>query len=138
MNQTMQLKLTTDYAIRCILYIAEKGTFVSNSEISEQMHISEIYIPKVLFPLKQAGLLETKQGAQGGVRLQVSPEKLTLLQIISVMEGTIRLNRCLEDDKFCSRNGLANCPVHKTYAKLQKMTEEYLSSVTIQDLLNDR
>ncbi len=41
---------------------------------------------KILHNLSRAGIIETKEGKFGGVRLIVSPEKLTLLMIFDAIE----------------------------------------------------
>lgn len=53
---------------------------------------------------------------------------------VDYMEGTTRINRCLEPDHFCSRNGTETCPVRKYYEELQSKFDETLHSVTIAKL----
>lgn len=48
----MHLKISTDYAIRMVLYLAEKRRLVQSRELSEQLHIPQSYV------LKVAGILE--------------------------------------------------------------------------------
>ena len=52
----MQLKLTTDYAIRTIVYLATQSGITSVAEIGSKMGISENYLMKVLKALKDAGM----------------------------------------------------------------------------------
>ena len=62
----MQLKLTTDYAIRTIVYLATQSGITSVAEIGSKMGISENYLMKVLKALKDAGLVAGYQGKRGG------------------------------------------------------------------------
>ncbi len=62
----MQLKITTDYAIRTIVYLATQSGITSVAEIGSKMGISENYLMKVLKTLKDAGLVAGYQGKRGG------------------------------------------------------------------------
>ena len=57
--------------------------------------------------------------------------------IIVAMEGTTRINRCLEPDGYCSRNGVPNCPVHKFYSRIQTKLDEAFQEMTVAALLAD-
>ena len=51
----MQLKLTTDYAIRTIVYLATQSGITSVAEIGSKMGISENYLMKVLKGIERCG-----------------------------------------------------------------------------------
>ena len=102
----MQLKLTTDYAIRTVVYLATQSGITSVAEIGSKMGISENYLMKVLKALKDAGLVAGYQGKRGGYAISKKPEEISLWDIVEVMEGTTKINRCLEADGFCSRHGI--------------------------------
>ena len=48
----MQLKITTDYAVRIVYYLALHRGTVTAAELSEALKISESYIPKITKKLK--------------------------------------------------------------------------------------
>lgn len=52
----MQLNITTDYAIRIVIYLAIKEKLTTSKEISEAMFILERYIGKITRKLKEQGL----------------------------------------------------------------------------------
>jgi len=133
----MQLKATTDYAIRTILYLAETQRITSSAEVSEKMGIPRKYLINIIGAMKDAGLIETYSGKKGGYKLGRPAAEISLFDIISVMEGTVRLNRCLEDDRYCSRFATENCPVRKAYVDMQAYWEKYLKGITIENLLKD-
>ena len=53
------------------------------------------------------------------------------------MEGTTRINRCLDPDGYCSRNGVPTCPVHKFYTRIQSYLDEAFQDKTIASLMED-
>ena len=133
----MQLKVSTDYAIRIVYYLALKGDTATSSEISGQMGIPQSVIATLATPLQKAGLLTTQRGAGGGFALCRRPEDISLYAIINAMEGTTRINRCLEVDGFCSRNGVPTCPVHKFYSHIQSYLDAAFQDKTIASLMED-
>ena len=132
----MQLNVTTDYAIRVILYLSMKGGISSSKELSEKMAIPEKYVLKVARKLSEAGLTKTHIGKNGGFSVIKPTEKISLLDIISTMENTTKINRCLDEDNFCSRYATETCPVRSFYCILQEEFENKLSLITIQDLIS--
>lgn len=133
----MQLNLKTDYAIRTLLYLATKNATASSTEISEQMVIPKSMISEFAVPLQRAGILTTQRGAGGGFALGRTPADIFLHEVINLLEGTTRINRCLEDNHKCSRNATATCPVRKFYVRVQTYLEEAFRDKTIASLLED-
>lgn len=54
---------------------------------------------------------------------------------MKLMEDTVKINRCLEEDYFCSRNAVEICDMHKLYQTFQDIYAWYFSSVSIADLM---
>jgi len=131
----MQFNITTDYAIRTVLYLAIRNEIVTSKEIAESMGIPLYYLFKITAKLVKVGILQRFQGVNGGFMLQKTPEQITLYDIIEALESTTKINRCLEEDKYCSRFATDNCPVRNFYVKTQNEIEDKLKSVTIEKLL---
>ena len=134
----MQLNITTDYAIRIIVYLGMKGGFAASREVSDNMGIPYGYVLKIARKLVAAEIVTTSTGIYGGISLNKKPEDISLLDLIQVMESTTKINRCLEEDKYCSRFATETCPVRRFYCVLQDELESKLSSFTIADLLQQK
>lgn len=132
----MQLKLSTDYVIRIVLYLSMKKQSVSLKELSENISIDEYYILKFSKKLYDAGIVKRDDNIKDRFSLTKEPNQITMFDIINVMENTIKINLCLEEDEYCSRLATKTCPVRKFYCELQKDIESSLKSKTIQDLIN--
>ncbi len=134
----MRLQNTTDYAIRVMLFMAQQDGEVSTAEAAaREMGITYSYFNKVAWKIRMAGLIESVQGPSGGYRIAKNPADITLYDIVTVMEGDICINRCLDEDGFCSRNAAQTCPVHKTLEALQNQMIDTLRSVRISDLCDE-
>ena len=129
----MQLNITTDYAIRIVYYLALKEETITASELASVLKIPVNYISKITKKLKAAEIVQACEGIKGGYALMKKPGMISLF--VSSMEVTMKINRCLEPDGFCSRNATDYCNVHKALLNVQKTYEDALKSVTIADLI---
>lgn len=135
----MQLTLETDYAIRSLLYLSGKEETVSAREIGHAIALKWEHAQKILRKLHKHGLVSAVYGRQGGYRLNRRPEEISLYDILCVMENKIVINRCLEEDHFCSRpdvHDCMECPVHRFYLRVQNDLENTFRGTTLQDLLD--
>lgn len=131
----MKFQLATDYAIRILCYLYEHGNRLSTAaHLSEKLGITYLYFMKLTGVLKQAGLIQSVQGCNGGYQLARNAEKVSVYDVVQVIEGDIKINRCLEEDRFCSRNAADQCPVHKFFGSLQEDFITKLKSQRICDL----
>ena len=97
----MQLNVTTDYAIRIVLYLAIKKEITTSKEIGAAMGIPKNYVLKITHKLVEAGIIERLVGAQGGFSLAQKIDDITLLDILNIMEPTMRVTRFV----FLSKTG---------------------------------
>ena len=134
----MQLNLTTDYAIRVVLYLAETEGLVTSQELADFSKVSSNYIFKIMRKLVDAGYVEQFRGVKGGYKLCVKPEDISLWDIIELMEPTTAINRCLEKDYYCSRHGnVLGCQVNSVYKTFQTKMEDYFKSYSIRRILDE-
>ena len=65
----MQLKSSTDYAIRIVCYLASHNGMISTSELSKELCVSGTYIPKVAKKLKDANIIVALEGERVDILL---------------------------------------------------------------------
>ncbi|HMK61304.1 MAG TPA: Rrf2 family transcriptional regulator [Dissulfurispiraceae bacterium] len=129
----MEITRETDYAIRCLLYLSKKKHLPTVvDEIAQEMAIPKSFLSKIVQKLNRAGLLESFRGVKGGFKLTREPEAISLLDVISVMQGPVASNRCAVDKRAC--NFSCTCVVHPVWLDLRKMTEDYLSKINFEDM----
>lgn len=131
----MQINITTDYAIRIALHLARTERVTTSVEIANEMQIPQNYVPNIAKKLRNSGVILATFGPLGGYRLARPAEDISLLEIIEVMEGPLRINRCLEDDAYCSRQATEYCKVHQVYLRVQNNMREILAAQTLDKLL---
>ena len=134
----MKIKLTTDYAMRMINYLSDNKTVVPSTELAEKMNVPKQYVQSIGRKLKKAGYVDIMLGTSGGICLIKKPKDISLYDIVLLMEGSIKINRCLADEKMCNRNAASYCTIHKRFNTLQNIVEHNLKSVTFADLKQNR
>ena len=129
------LKRNTDYSLRALINLAQhyNDGLQSTRKVSEQQKIPYSLACKLMQRLHKAKLVESVMGPKGGFRLSKSPVKINLLEAVEAIQGPISLNRCLLGDLKCSLK--ERCPLHPKLSELQKRLEEYLSGISLADLL---
>ena len=130
----MQLRLETDYAIRCLLYLADGHDGASSSQIGEAIGLSQIYAQKILSNLRSKGFVLVTRGSRGGYSLAKDTADIGLLDVINRIEGTIAINRCVEPDGYCNRNAAEYCPMHVFYEDVQNLLEDVFGAVSLKDI----
>lgn len=139
----MSLNITTDYAIRIMMYLANDydpdplfapdGT-CSGKVIAEKMNIPYNYFLKIVPRLKDAGYLVSFQGRRGGYVLTMPPEDISLFDIIHVMGDDFILNGCTAPEGVCARNTPGFCAIHYVLTDAQNAIDNTLKSVNLAQL----
>lgn len=94
----MSYSLGVWQAMLASVYVADKVRlgefdFVPTRRIAEDLGIPAPSLARLLRSLNRAGIVETREGAGGGVRLAVPAERVTLLSIVDAIEQTLPLFR---------------------------------------------
>ena len=131
----MQFTMTTDYALRIVTYLSQKGDVVTTSQLSNELQIPMNYIPKIIKNLKNKKIIYAIEGVKGGYRLAKKPKSITLLDVILATETTMSFNKCLETNGTCSKNCQDSCAIRKILESLQNDMTHQLEKVTFSDLI---
>lgn len=133
----MRLSRAGEYAVRCIVYLAIQGVGVlsKRKQIAQAMDIPAQFLGKIARQLANAGLIEIVQGSNGGLRLVISPAKITMLEVIEAVIGEIFLNDCIlrPDSCVCSQT----CAAHQVWQKARNQLRDTLAEATFEKLLHE-
>ena len=134
----MKFSTKTRYGIRAMLELAlnETDKPLPIATIAERQGIPEAYLEQLMGLLKKNGLVISARGAQGGYMLAASPQQTSVASVIKALEGSLAPVTCLEDTEACSHSG--NCAMHLLYGRIMQGMDEVLSSITLQDMVNDQ
>ncbi|HQI00603.1 MAG TPA: Rrf2 family transcriptional regulator [Deltaproteobacteria bacterium] len=130
----MKLSTRSRYGVRLLLELAlnnAKGQ-VFLKDIAREEEISEKYLSLIIIPLKAAGLVSSMRGAHGGYVLAKPPSKITLKEVVNILEGDTCLVDCVKDPSKCSRSG--TCASRDIWGIISDRISETLDSFTLEDL----
>src|SRR5438132_12031683 len=87
----MRFSKKSEYALRALIELTKAygGTPVRRYQIAERQNIPIVFLEQILLALKHAGLLASTRGAQGGHVLIKPPAKVTLGQVIRILDGAL-------------------------------------------------
>jgi len=125
----LQIRRETDYAIRCVYYLAGKeDEVIMVNEISREMRMPKSFIAKILQRLSKAGIVDSYVGVKGGFHLAKKPQQISLYDVIIAIEGPIAMNRCTVNKRICSLS--STCRVHPIWVDVRKEVERILKKST--------
>ncbi|MBI5142004.1 MAG: Rrf2 family transcriptional regulator [Nitrospirae bacterium] len=134
------LKLSTkgQYGVRAMFEIARnfgKGT-TTIREISERQEVSVSYLEQLLNKLRHAGLVDSVKGPGGGYVLTREPSKVSVGEVLRVLEGPVAITTCLDPTgDGCAR--VDNCVTRMLWKTLGEKIESFLDGISLQELLNE-
>lgn len=134
----MKISTKGRYALRLMIDIAMHGTDenVSIRDVAARQDISIKYLEQIVSMLVRVGYLRSIRGAQGGYRLAKTPAEYTVGDILRITEGSLAPVTCLEDGQdSCER--ASKCVTKKLWKGLYEAVNNYVDSVTLEDLIND-
>lgn len=137
----LSMKISTKgrYALRVLVDLAEhsQNKNVSIREIAERQDISDKYLEGIVARLSAAGYVKSVRGKYGGYRLTKDPKDYTVYDILRVAEDSIALVDCLEtEENQCPRS--KTCMTLPLWEHMQTQFREYMSGVTLQDVLDKK
>ena len=124
---------SVEYALRTIVWLAmQDGSPQTTRQIAEATRVSPGYLSKVLQKLGRAGLVRSRRGLNGGFTLNVSPDELSPLDIINVIDPIRRIETCPLG--LAAHNGTL-CPLHHRLDDAIARIEKELGDTKISELL---
>jgi len=129
---------TVEYAIRAVLFIAQKsehGSKVGIKEISKGISAPEHFLAKILQDLSRKGLIQSIKGPNGGFYVEEASRKNTLADIVKAIDGDKLFTGCGLGLKICSEKN--PCPLHDQFKVIRKEISQMLESATVGEFNNE-
>lgn len=101
----------------------------SLGKIAQKEGISLPYLERIIARLKNKGLVHSVRGMSGGYILGKTPGKMTVGEVISVLESPLISRSCF----LCQRK--IDCGTKIVWAKINQNLRQTLNNLTIADLL---
>ena len=133
----MMISTKGRYALRVVIDLAQncKGNYISLKEIAARQGVSLKYLELIVANLNKAGIVLSMRGPAGGYKLASAPKDITAAQVITATEGSLTPVSCIENMGGCCDRA-DNCLTLPMWRKLEEIVQDYLGSVTIENLIN--
>lgn len=138
----MRVTTWTEYSLIITLHLAKRGqqpaSPVAARELAESERLPADYVEQILLRLRRAGIVESVRGAKGGYYLARDPSEISMRDVMTASEHqTFEMNCDVHpvDDERCSPG--SGCTIRPVWQALQQRIDDFLSSVTVADLLRD-
>ncbi len=138
----LTLTRKTDYALVALTHLAERQR-ESAGPVSARL-IAEAYnlpLPLLMNTLKElaaAKFITSTRGATGGYSLAVDPDQLTLLDVVTTIEGPVKLATCCDPlpimGQQCSVGG--RCPIKNSIQSLHHRLIDFFRGITLRQMLD--
>ena len=125
-------------AVHTLVCLSHSGRSLSSEVLAENICTNPTRVRRVMMGLKKAGLVETREGLDGGYRFCADPATLSLLQVAEAVNA--RFVDCAwhsgDIDRDCAIcSGMAGV-MDALYRQMNKQCAAYLSRITITDIEN--
>lgn len=101
MQTILKISEAAAIALHAADYMAGRGELCSAHDIARALGVSYNHLSKVLQALTRAGLVSPVRGPKGGFPLSPSGRRASVRDLMTAIDGPVRLHSCLMGHKVC-------------------------------------
>jgi Rrf2 family protein len=128
-----------DYGVLLLGHFAQhEEALASTTELAETYHMPRPVVANLLKEFCKAGLLESRRGLHGGYRLAHPASDISLLDVLSVIDGPVQLIDCavLDIAGASSQCGYEDvCPSRSPMRAVHRRIIDLLDGISLSELL---
>ncbi|MDP7166438.1 MAG: Rrf2 family transcriptional regulator [Nitrospinota bacterium] len=123
-----------EYALRALTYITvnSDSELIRTQEIAEAEGLPAPFLAKLLQQLARSGILVSVKGPKGGFGLARPPKEISLLEVVTAIDGEDGFMRCAIGLAECTDT--APCPLHDTWKPLRDQILDYMAGRSLANL----
>lgn len=130
----VKLSAKADYAVRAVLVLAAHGEGTMKGElIARAQDLPPKFVENILGELKHAGIVSSQRGPEGGYRLAVPPDEITVADVIRIVDGPIAAVAGVRPEQITYPPGAEALP--GVWLEARGMLRSVLETVTFADLV---
>lgn len=135
------LSNTCKYAIRAVVYLAvnsQGSEKIGIKKISKELSLPAPFLGKILQNLAKNKILSSTKGPNGGFGLGMKPEKISVFDIVKIIDGTEIFYECLIGMKICQnpKKGDERCPFYEKSHIVRENLLRIFKEQTVADFAN--
>jgi len=126
----------TDYAIRALCYIAKgEGDVVTVKDMTRCLKVPGPFLRKILQLLNKEKIVNSYKGKGGGFSLARDSREISVLELIEIFQGAIKLNEHTIRNKVCPE--VRGCPLKVRLDSIEEHIKYELNSITLYSLIKE-
>ena len=129
----MELSAKVRYALLALLELTkyhEPGEFLQIEQIAAFQQIPDRYLGQLLMVLRRCGIVRSQRGVKGGYMLSKTPREITILEILTCLEGT----SILEQSESKEPINIENMIILEVWQEATQAAMAVFGRYTLQDL----
>jgi Rrf2 family transcriptional regulator, iron-sulfur cluster assembly transcription factor len=133
----MRLSTKSRYAVTSLLDMvmhSDKGP-VSLADISQRQKISLSYLEQLFAKMRRNKLVISTRGPGGGYRLSVSPEEVSVSDIILAVDDKVEVTN---KDALPGANNYEPCLTEQLWDELSDQISSYLTGISLADMIHNQ
>ena len=134
----MHLSAQEEYGLRCLLQVAKREHQgpVQIGEIAQAEGLSPEYTAKLMRVLRQADLVVSTRGANGGYKLTHPPENTTVWQVLQLVGGPLFSTTFCDSHPGQMRDCVhtSDCSLRSLWHRIDDVLAKNLGAITLADL----
>ena len=136
----MRLSTKGRYAVMAMVDLARhsQGSPISLADIASRQEISLSYLEQLFAKLRRGGMVRSVRGPGGGYLLARNMTDTRISDVIMSVDEPIRATRCVPGTPTGCHGDRSRCLTHDLWEELGNQIHLYLSSVTLDDVVNRR
>jgi Rrf2 family protein len=128
----LEITRKTDLALKAMMVLGTGEALCKGSELAERIDTTASFISQVMSPLVREGWIASVPGRNGGYRLDVDPDDVSVLELIEAVEGPADENRCVLRGTECP--AVMNCALHDPWTRARTALLRELASTRLSDI----
>lgn len=133
----MKITFKGDYALKIMLDLSMEygGPLVQMKEIARRQDIPKKFLEQIVVILKGAKYIRTVRGPKGGIALAKAPARITLGEIIRLIEGPTAPIACVNSAGREKCDFENRCAFREVFGEITRLINDVVDKITFADMV---
>jgi len=132
----MRLSKKAEYALRALTELAlnQDGGNLQAQELARREQMPVKFLEQILLALKKGNILQSHRGARGGYTLNRPAERISLGEVVQLIDGPVVLLDCIAEEQNCSCKRAKICGLRDVVTGVRDGVVRLLDEVSLADI----
>ena len=127
-----------DYGVLLLGHLARsEGDVTSAGELAETFHMPRSVVANLLKAFREAGLLVSRRGLHGGYQLARPADEISLLDVLSAIEGPVQLIECAAESLMANCDYEDVCPSRSPMRDVNRRIIDMFEGLSLAELMDE-